>query len=113
MNGIVKVGNNVKHMRGDTGIIKVELYGADGSPFEFRDGDSATLTIKKKISDEKPVLQKTTTDGLFVFQHEDTQDMKYGNYWYDIQVTLAEGQVLTVVGPAQYQILPDVTGGAK
>jgi hypothetical protein len=39
--------------------------------------------------------------------------MKYGNYWYDIQVSLAEGQVLTVVGPAQYQILPDVTGGAK
>lgn len=110
MSGIKRTGKNIQHVRGDTGVIRVELETEDGTPFPFREGDSATLTIKKKLQDEQPILQKTTEDGLFIFQHEDTQGIPYGSYWYDIQVTLAEGQVMTAVGPAQYRLTPDVTG---
>lgn len=109
MSGIQRVGKNINHVRGDTGIVRVEMETCKGRRLRFRDGDSAVLTIKKKISDAKPVLQKLTTNGYFVFQHEDTQSLPIGNYWYDIQVTLKEGQVITAVGPAQYRLLPDVT----
>ena len=109
MSGIQRVGKNINHVRGDTGIVRVEMETCKGRRLRFRDGDSAVLTIKKKISDAKPVLQKMTTNGYFVFQHEDTQSLPIGNYWYDIQVTLKEGQVITAVGPAQYRLLPDVT----
>lgn len=109
MSGIQRVGKNINHVRGDTGIVRVEMETCKGRRIRFRDGDSAVLTIKKKISDAKPVLQKMTTNGYFVFQHEDTQKLPIGTYWYDIQVTLKEGQVITAVGPAQYRLLPDVT----
>ena len=109
MSGIQRVGKNINHVRGDTGIVRVEMETCKGRRLRFRDGDSAVLTIKKKINDAKPVLQKMTTNGYFVFQHEDTQKLPIGTYWYDIQVTLKEGQVITAVGPAQYRLLPDVT----
>lgn len=109
MNGIEFRGKNIYHMRGDTGIIDIDLV-SWGCDFPFRDGDSAILSIKKKLTDADYVLQKhADSNGLFVFYPEDTQYLEPGNYWYDIQVTFREGQVLTVRGPAQYRLLADVT----
>lgn len=109
MNGITVRGKNIYHMRGDTGIIDVDMR-AYGYDFAFRDGDSAILSIKKKLSDDDYVLQKRAdSKGMFVFFPEDTRGIAPGTYWYDIEVTFKEGQVLTIVGPAPYKILADVT----
>jgi len=112
MNGILMLGQNIYHRRGDTGVIRVQmkLY-ENAPPFRFREGDTATLTIKKRLKDQPFILQKETTDGFFVMRHEDTAKIPYGVYFYDIKVRLKEGQYFTVAGPAQYHLLPSVQGG--
>lgn len=109
MNGMKVQGKNITHMRGDTAVMKLDLK-IDGETFALRDGDVATFSVKKKLTDTDYVLQKTAENGYFVFRHEDTQYLPFGSYWYDIQVELSEGQVVTVVGPAQYRLVADVTG---
>ena len=109
MNGMKVQGNNITHMRGDTAILKLDLN-IDGEPFALRDGDVATFSVKKNLKDTDYILQKRAVDGDFVFTHADTQDIPFGVYWYDVQVTLQEGQVVTAIGPAQYRLVADVTG---
>lgn len=112
MNSIIIEHGNILHRRGDTGVIRVLMRLYENAPsFRFREGDTATLTIKKKLKDEPFVLQKETEDGYFVMLHEDTAKLPFGVYWYDIKVRLKEGQYFTVAGPAQYHILPSVQGG--
>lgn len=104
MNGIRMIGQNIYHRRGDTGVIRVNMY----QIHRYRSGDTATLTIKKHLRDEKPILQKETDSGYFAMTHEDTSKIPYGVYWYDIKLKLSEEQYFTVAGPAQYHLLPDV-----
>ena len=107
MSGIRQVGKNIHHRRGDTGVIRVRMD-IEGENFPFREDDVATLTIKKNLKDTEAVLTKQAVDGLFIFRKEDTINLPFGNYWYDIQVELAEGQSITIMGPAIYKLLPSV-----
>lgn len=113
MGGITIKGTTITHMRGDTGVLKLDIF-IDGQPFDFRSGDTAVLSVKKRLKDSDYILQKTMNeDGQFVFVQADTQDIPFGEYRYDIQVTLKEGQVITAVGPAVYRIVADVTTGGS
>ncbi len=99
--------NNIYLTRGDTGIVDFAPCFCDsGEP-----GDSyrAILSVKKNINDKDYVLQKETTDNLFIFEHADTKDIAPGKYIYDIEVH-AEDQVDTM-GPFKFVILADVTRG--
>lgn len=109
MNGMKVQGQNITHMRGDTAVLRLTLN-VNGEPYTLRDGDIATFSVKKKLKDEEYVFQKKAQDGVFLFKQSDTQDLPFGQYWYDVQLKLAGGQVVTAVGPAQYRLVADVTG---
>lgn len=108
MGGLTVHGQSLVLMRGDTGVLRLNLT-TDGEPYELADGDTAVLTVKKNLKAKTALLQKTLENGLFYFTHEDTQALPAGTYVYDVQVTLADGQVYTVLGPSTYRLLPDVT----
>ena len=108
MSGIQIQGQNILHMRGDTGILKLNLT-SNGEPYEMSGDDVAVFTVKKNTKSEDILLQKTSTDGAFYFDHFDTQNLKAGIYVYDVQLSLSDGQVITVLGPGVYKLLPDVT----
>ena len=118
-NGILMDGENLLCRRGDTGVIRVRVYphapiegfSKRGEVYRWREGDTATITIKRKIKDESPILQKESADGFFVFTHDDTKALPFGIYWYDIQVKTREAQYFTVAGPAQFHLLPSIQGG--
>lgn len=109
MAGMKVKGKTIVHTRGDTAILRLNLD-IDGAPFALREGDVATFSVKKNLKDTDYLLRKVAEDGCFVFRQGDTQELPFGNYWYDIQVKTQEGQVVTVIGPAQYQLTADVTG---
>ena len=109
MAGIKIKGKTIVHTRGDTAILRLKLE-IGGHPFVLREGDSAIFSVKKNLKDSEYVFQRKLDVQDIVFRQSDTQDLPYGNYWYDIQVKLKEGQVITAVGPAQYQLTADVTG---
>jgi len=108
MGGLVVQGKTLSLMRGDTGILRLNLT-VDGEPYEPASGDTAVLTVKKNLKAKTALLQKPLENNLFYFGHEDTQELPTGTYVYDVQVTLADGQVYTVLGPSTFRLLPDVT----
>lgn len=109
MGGIRIEGQKIIHMRGDSALLAIDLW-LNGKPYEMQEGDSAVLTVKKNIKASDFLFQKTMEDGAFYIVPADTINLKApASYIYDVQMTLADGQVYTVAGPATYRLLCDVT----
>lgn len=109
MGGMVIKGKNISLMRGDTAVLKI-AFAKNGEDYELQDGDSAYFTVKKNARSEDNIFQLTAdSEGRFVFLHETTQGLKAGKYSFDVQVNLADGQVYTVCGPADFNLVADVT----
>lgn len=107
--GIEVRGSDIYHRRGDTGKLSISLL-VGNTPYVWQDGDTGLLTLKKKKDDDAVVLQKEMAEGAFSLLPEDTKGLKPGKYWYDVQVTLATGEVCTVA-LGRYNLLQDVTTG--
>ena len=82
--------------RGDYAKIKCDMTDGEGTPYEMQDGDSLTLTIRKKPKDDSTILAQITslTDEIAI-QHEDTASIDPGSYSADIQLTTSDGKRFT------------------
>ena len=103
-----KRNNRLETYRGDTGILNVNVSG-----YNFVEGDIVYFTVKKSIKDKEHVIQKVVTEfnentAKFKLSKEDT-NIKAGNYIYDIQVSLQDGRVDTIVLPSKFEVLEGVT----
>lgn len=101
----------IKMTRGDTARLTVAITKElDGSAYTMEPADTLTLTVKKFVNDREAQLQKTVTgSGLFSIEPADTAGLPFGRYQYDVQLTTAAGDVYTVIGPACFEILKEVT----
>ena len=72
--------------------------------------DTVTMTVKKTVQDAAPRVQLIVPGGeVFHIKPEDTKEMAFGKYVYDIQITMADGDVYTIVPPATFDLLKEVT----
>lgn len=100
-------GNTIHITRGDTGQFDIELLNSDGTVYEPQTGDVVTFTVKKGTDEEEILIQKT---GLSIeIEPVDTENLRYGIYKYDIQVTFADGRVCTVITPNDFKVKDEVT----
>lgn len=97
--------------RGDTARLSVTITNDQAnSEYEIADGDTLTLTVRKNPRDKTIVLQKSVVgSGNFYIAPEDTQEISFGKFSYDIQLTTAGGDVYTVITPNTFEILEEVT----
>lgn len=95
---------NLSQTRGDSKAYQFQRTNkADGSVIT-REPDTIYLTVKKNYDTEDFLFQKTKADftidedGTYHFEikPEDTENLRYGKYVYDIQVT-TDGKVTTLV----------------
>lgn len=116
--------NNIRMVRGDTGTIKLDLtldsdeqaaqvYNDSTEPAEKKtlepDSYLATMTVKKSVDDIAYIFQKLFSNGELTIEHNDTNNLPYGTYVYDIQITLQEDNSVHTLGTYTLTILPDVT----
>ena len=99
----------VYHTRGDTADFDINVKYNDEPVYDY----DAVLSVKKNVKDSEYLFQSTaTTEGHFHISHETTQNLQFGDYFYDIEVRInddtEEGRYITV-GPYPYHLLPDVT----
>ena len=72
--------------------------------------DTVTMTIKKTVLQADPCVQLIVPGGeVLHIKPEDTKSMAFGKYVYDIQITMADGDVYTIVPPATFDLLKEVT----
>ena len=102
-------GNEINITRGDTALIDFTL-----DNHEFVDGDVVYFSVKRSAKDTSYIINKEITNfngntATIELLSDDTRIPK-GKYWYDIQCSLADGRVDTVVNKERFIILEDVNG---
>ena len=72
--------------------------------------DTVTMTIKKTVLQADPLVQIIVPGGeVLHIKPEDTKAMAFGKYVYDIQITMADGDVYTIIPPTTFELLKEVT----
>jgi len=99
--------------RGDSEAITFSRTGKDGQAIPFVNGDKVYFSVKKSYSDTQYAFQKVVVSFLngqtvFNIDPDDTKKLAAGTYKYDIQWTLANGEVKTPV-KGDFVIEEDVT----
>ena len=98
----------IYHLRGDTAEFDVNITD-DGTPLENYE---AVFTVKRMLKDSKYLFQKPVIDGHVRIEHSDTQNLPYGNYYYDIAVRIDDGTEegrYVSLPPDRYFLMADVT----
>ena len=118
----VTIQNNVIRMtRGDTAIIKVQLWKKmDGECIEYKpvEGDVVRFALKHnsfnstrtELSDVEPLLVKEIPIDtmMLTIEPEDTKELGFGGYLYDVQITFASGVVDTFIPEGRFSLTPEV-----
>lgn len=81
-------GTDISLTRGDTAEFDVAPLNADGTAYEFQEGDSVIFTLAKKWGVAPPIVEREVpTDTLVLgIRPSDTSSLKFGTYCYDIKV---------------------------
>ena len=97
-------GTNIKLTRGDSATLAVSLQG-----YDLQEGDTLTLSCKVDPSKTAYLFQLTATDDEFTFLPSTTEELDFGAYRYDIQLTTANGEVYTVIPVSSFTVMEEIT----
>ena len=105
-----KVINNVISLtRGDTANFTVKILDSDGNEYDYSD-DTVLFTVKANAYTEEKIIQKEVHYGEdVIIEHDDTKDLLYGDYLFDVQISNIAGEVATVIVPTKIRIMEEVT----
>lgn len=99
--------------RGTTNEFVIALTDEEGKPYSLSDADTLIFGIKRNVRQASPVFSKSFADydelrGGYVIglTPEDTQDLDFGNYVYDIGLQKSTGEFY-IVCPCDTLIIAD------
>lgn len=107
-------GTNISMTRGDSETIKVTVKDTLGNVVPLVTGDTIYFTVREYIQSTTKIIEKIITEfddgkALININPEDTNDLSYISYVYDIQLTKENGTVKTIVTPSKLTITGEVT----
>ena len=106
---MLKVENNtISLTRGDSAFLNVEITNDEGETYELEQGDVCEFTVKKYTSSENVLIKKEVINGEIRISPDDTRMLNYGPYVYDVQVTMANGDIATVIPPTTFNVMEEV-----
>lgn len=102
-------GTTITMTRGDTLSVTVGIYQGDAE-YQVQDDDVVRFAMKKSYYDSEPIILKTLDNDTLQLQldPEDTKDLEYGQYVYDIEITMADGTVDTFIAEAKLILAKEV-----
>ena len=104
--------NTIQLTRGDTARFSIGriVNTVTNTNYTPTAEDTVTMTIKKTVLQADPFVQIIVPGGeVLHIKPEDTKAMAFGKYVYDIQITMADGDVYTIIPPATFELLKEVT----
>jgi hypothetical protein len=100
-------GPTITLTRGDYASFHIDIFDEAGGAYELKDDDIVTFTVKRNTRTEEALVQKNGVD-IEIFP-EDTENLRYGTYSYDVQLTPNDNHIDTFIGPADFVITEEVT----
>ena len=108
---IIDEDKNITIVRGDSAEIEIEMTETTDEgetiDYELQPGDELLFTVKKSVDDPETLFQKSGS--FIVINPEDTANLPYGTYRYDVQFTDSGGYVDTVIRPHKFKVVSEVT----
>lgn len=111
-------GTTISMPRGETFEAELTLtYKSTGEPYTPASGDTIRFGLKsvlnaartEYIEDEPLVLKEiSASDMVLSLVPNDTKELAFGTYHYDIEITFADGKVDTPINNALFYLLPEV-----
>lgn len=104
-------GTSIRLTRGDSFYCQVGMKNReDGTDYIPQTGDVVRFALKKKYKDETPLILKDIPISTLILhlEPEDTKNLEYGDYVYDIELTKANGDVDTFIEKAKFKISEEV-----
>lgn len=89
-------GKRISMTRGDTVVAEVGISNPDGTPYEMQDGDSLRFKCTD-VPGGAALIVKDVTSGTLRLDPDDTNCLPFGSYFFDVQMTFANGTVDTVI----------------
>lgn len=101
----------IRLTRGDTARLTVPITNkANGEEYRMQSGDILYFTIKKSAKDAEPLVQKSTTGSNVIrIEPSDTKSLSFNKYKYDVQLTMASGDIYTVIEPSIFEVMEEIT----
>lgn len=103
--------NRISLTRGDTAVLQIALRNSRNETYHIRDGDELVFTLKKTTHTNEILISKSAVEMTVKLFPEDTKNMDYGLYIYDIQLKKESGEICTVVPPSVFEIMEEVNYG--
>lgn len=107
----IKDDGTIRLTRGDTARLTIPIINsASNDEYVMQSGDVLFFTVKKSAKDANYLFQKesTGTNSIHI-KPEDTENLSFGKYKYDVQLTTAFGDVYTIIEPAMFEIMEEIT----
>ena len=104
-------GKTITMTRGDTAKFKVSIFNQDGSSYTPENGDIIRFAVKQNYSELADILINTIipNDTLILeISPEDTKELNFGSYVYDIQLTRVNGDIDTFINKGTLLITEEV-----
>lgn len=112
-------GTTITLTRGDTFIATITIKRkASGEIYIPQEGDTVRFALKRNLMnssksnyiDKQPLIYKEIPIDTMILKidPEDTKELLFGTYVYDIQITFSDGSVDTFITNATFRITPEV-----
>lgn len=106
----VKRDGSIELTRGDTARFSVDINDDEGQVYTMRSDDELVFTVKDDIDDIEPVIQKIVTgDNTIHIKPEDTSELDFGSYIYDVELRMENGDVYTIIEKNTFKLREEVT----
>lgn len=101
--------DNIKLTRGDTAVIDIEITDASGSPYVMQPLDELIFTVRKIYDAGSVVINKTLQTPVITLVTNDTKDLTFGLYRYDIYLYNSSTHVLdTFIAEKIFEVAEEV-----
>lgn len=106
----IKRDGSIELTRGDTARFTIDINDDEGQVYIMQSSDELVFTVKDDIDDIEPVIQKIVTgDNMIHIEPKDTSELDFGNYIYDAELRMENGDVYTVVEKNTFKLREEVT----
>ena len=97
-------GTNISMTRGDSEAIKVTVKDTLGNVIPLVTGDTIYFTARESMLTQQRLIEKIITEfddgkALININPQDTNNLQFTSYVYDIQLTKENGTVKTIIPP--------------
>ena len=92
-------GNVISLTRGDSAAFVLDLEDEHGDPYIPNEGDVIRFAMSKTYGVDEPLIRKEVDHDTMQVEldPEDTKNLAFGTYVYDIELTDESGHVATIL----------------